>query len=322
LPTDVGHIQSQDVAFGGKWDHAFSEQVNKTNAIRLDHLSLGRSGTFMDDTPFTNQSYNDRTITATSFNSALVYRPSDVDSLKAMVSRGLTLPSLTEFGAADQYAQPFPISSPPVQGRVIIFGNPDLNVTRNDHYEASYERGLPSLDSALRISAYHEDVYEIRDLTINSGVTFYPVLTLTGTFQNVGDASLNGFDLDFKGTTDRWRWSLNYSYENVRDSVPALFHVYSKSTPRNKANASIGFDAGRWQFDTFVRYVSSMDMLQQYALTQYQLYHVKDLTSVSQRVSYEITPKLHAQATTTSGYADNPIWSEGTSAYFSIVATY
>ncbi len=324
FPEDVGHLHSQDMSASAMWEHVFSDTLTMTNAARIDRFTLGRTGSFLALTPYTNASYDSRTMTEPSFNTALVWRPTEVDSFKAIVARGLTLPSLGEFGVANGYAQSIPLGSlnpVVVPGRVLIYGNPNLKTTRSDSYELSYERTLPDLGGSARIAAYHQELRDIRDLVIGGPVTLMPP-TLTGSFLNVGNATVDGFDIDLKGKTGVIRWGANYSYEKVRASVPHTYHIYETSTPRHKINAQLGFDIGKWEFDSTLRYVSSTEFLQQTALSQYQAYHVNNVLAVTQRAAYNITPDWSIEATVNSGYADNPVWGQGFSALFSVVSRY
>jgi iron complex outermembrane receptor protein len=324
FPEAIGKLHSQDMSASMMWEHVFSDTLTMTNAARVDRFALGRTGPFLALTPYTNDSYNRRTMTEPSFNTALVWRPTEADTLKAIVARGLTLPSLGEFGVANGYAQPITLGGRVpvvVPGRVLIYGNPNLKTSRSDSYELSYERAVPAWGGTARIAAYHQELHNIRDLVIGGPVTLRPP-TLTGTFLNVGNAIVDGFDIDLKGKSGVIRWGANYSYEKIRASVPHTFHIYETSTPRHKINAQLGFDVGQWEFDSTLRYVSSTEFLQQTALSQYQAYRVNNVLAVSQRAAYNIAPSWTIEATVNSGYADNPVWGQGFSALFSVVSRY
>jgi len=76
----------------------FPRPFSLTNALRFDHLTLGRSGTVPADYPFVNADWN-KAIQVISFNSGLVWRTDDWGTLRVIANRGVQLPSLANLGA-------------------------------------------------------------------------------------------------------------------------------------------------------------------------------------------------------------------------------
>ncbi len=80
------------------WQWQIAPSLALTNALRIDHLMLGRSGAVPLGYPFSNASW-DRSATTESFNSGLVWKASSEDTVRLTVGRGVQLPNLAELGA-------------------------------------------------------------------------------------------------------------------------------------------------------------------------------------------------------------------------------
>ncbi len=322
VPLHGGDLASQTAALSGMWEHGFGGGVTLLNALRGERYWLDRSGSFLPGTPWSDADY-DRALTGWSFNSALAWRPTDVDSLKLSVSRGLALPSLGEFGIMNATMVPFAPSTIPTTP-FLSFGSPTLQPTRVMHYELSYERDLPAIDSSARIAAYHQVVTGLRDLSSPMLVSPPPSPLITTTYINVGGAHLNGVEFEAKGRiAGDWRWGANYSYELVSDdSAIDLYQNFTASTPHHKANGNVGWQSGPWEADLYLRYVSRTKMPEQMNTTIYALIPIAPVVSLSQRLSYAVTPRLRLEAVAASGFADNPVSSEKHRVLLSAVASF
>ena len=324
-PDPGGLLSSQDVALSASWIHAFTPNLTLLNAVRGDHFSLNRTGSFVYGVPYTNSDY-DRTITDGSFNSAIVWRPTQLDSVKLAVARGLQLPSLTEFGLQGSQVSPFmPPYLPTIQADYI--GNPTLPPSVVMNYEASYQRQLP-LDASVRLAAFHQDV---RDLRTVGPFTIVPSSLAPGSlgalaiapYEVLGDASINGLEIDVKGKFgSTWRWSANYSLEHVHSTVPVFITDYAASAPTSKVNLQLGYTRDKWEADGYLRYVSRVFLPQQVAPDVFQPTAVNSFVAVQGRLAYHITPKLLAEAVVASGYADNPVARQQTQGFVSVRASF
>jgi outer membrane receptor for ferrienterochelin and colicins len=321
-PVGGAALQSDTAALSGMWEHVLTPGFRLLNALRGDRFTLSRSGIFLPGTPFTNSDY-DRIIYAWSFNSAAVWQPTNVDSLKASLGRGLTLPSLTELGVMNHLTVPF---APPFIPTAALnsVGNPNLAPTRVLQAELSYGRELPPLGASARVGLFHQFVTGLRDLTNPQLVSPPPAPLLMSTYANIGSAHLNGIEAEATGHIAlKWRWGANYRYETVAgDSSRDQFHDFVRSTPRHKVDLSVGWDGGPWEADFTLRYVSAAAMPQQVAFGQFSLEPVEATVAVSQRVAYRLSPRLRLEAVGTSGFADNPVSSEERRLLFSIVGNY
>ncbi|MDR3435566.1 TonB-dependent receptor domain-containing protein [Telmatospirillum sp.] len=322
FPLHSASLASQDIALDGMWNHAFDDNLSLLNALRGDRYQMSRTGAFPQGTPWTNEDY-DRSIFAWSYNSALVWRPTAFDSWKISAARGQTLPSLSEFGVLNPLTIPFnPPSLPTAQ--LLSVGNPHLQPTRINHYEISWEHALGAIAGSTRLSAYHQTVSGLRDFSATTLTSLVPVPTLLSTYVNSGGAHLKGLEWEIKGRLgDVWRWNANYSAEVVSDETDmSQYHNFSRSTPRHKANVSLGWTFGRWEGDTFLRYVSGTEMPEQVAFGVYGLTPVKDVVAVSQRLAFAVTSDLRIEATAYSAFADNPVAGEKRRVLFSVIANY
>ena len=81
-----------------------------------------------------------------SFNSALVLKPSDTDSLRLMITRGTQLPSLNTSGA-------FLVDTRYVK----ISGDPFINPMTVTNYELGWDHGLAGPHLPVRVSAFHQN---------------------------------------------------------------------------------------------------------------------------------------------------------------------
>jgi len=80
------------------WNWAVNEHLTTTAAVRVDKLSLERSGTFVARAPMANNALWDRDITETSANLTAAWRPTEADTFRISYGRGIQAPSLIEMG--------------------------------------------------------------------------------------------------------------------------------------------------------------------------------------------------------------------------------
>ena len=319
-PTEV---KSQTATVSGMWLHAFNENFTWLNAARFDRFMLDRSGSVLPGSPFTQRDY-ERSVTGTSFNSAMVYRPSQLDAFKLMTARGLQLPSLTELGAAVANYATTVIAGRQIPYTLYTLGNPNLNPSTTNHYEASYERQIPELTASGRIAVYHQDVKSLRDPGAPKQISWMsPDIVVK--YEDMGDVRLNGLEVEGSGKfLSDWRWSANYAYEKVRNqNFIDDKKNFAQTTPRHKVNLSLGWSKGPWETDAFLRYVSSANLYEQKgALNIYELQESGPVWALSQRVAYQFTPKLRTELVVSSKFADNTLYTEKARAILSLVGSF
>lgn len=293
--TGLGTMAYRVFSLGGMWDRALSENLSLVNSLRFDHLLLDHSGPIDPRVPLTNQDF-DRTLNGLSFNSALVWRLSPLDTARLTVGRGLQLPSLADFGAF----QGFP--SVPFGGP--LFGNPRLRPTQVTNYELSYDRSLPALSASLRSSVFYQENHDL--ISFMSAPVRFNRATQQAyvSFENVGDSRTFGVEIGASGRVDPgWTWAANYTFQVIQDdlnrvpgvslSVPEL--NYSEGTPRHKVNIQIGYTDGPWELDLAAHYSSSYAMVDFAQPRPFPRRWINDLVMLVPRVGYRLTDDITAE---------------------------
>ena len=184
----------QVVSGSAMWDWQINPQISLTNAVRFDHLMLNHSGLAVLADGFTNAQFNNRTIDEPSFNSGLVYRPTDLDTIRITAARGVQVPSLLQFGLAGN-------------------GNPNLEPTIVMNYEADYDRALPVIDSVLRTAVFYQTNTDLLAIGNVSPNVLAPNGRLARISNNIGSSDETGLEIGIKGhSPSGFRWNASYTY--------------------------------------------------------------------------------------------------------------
>ncbi|MGP6157775.1 MAG: TonB-dependent receptor plug domain-containing protein [Vulcanimicrobiaceae bacterium] len=246
--TGGGQISYGVASASGMWDWTVTPSLSLNNAVRLDHLTLNRNGSPPAGYGLTNAAWNDRSLSETSFNTGLVWRPDALDTFRLTAARGVELPSLFDLGGL--------LLQTPVG---FISGVPSLNPEIVTNYEVGWDRSL-SGGAQLRLSAYHETARDIVALLAGSDFS----AGLIATPANIGGSDATGVELSLKGTFRRyWRWSASYTPEVITDHFEPGFTLattgvnYAQTTPVHVANAGLGWARGPWETDGYLRYESA-----------------------------------------------------------------
>ncbi|MGD0446459.1 MAG: TonB-dependent receptor [Edaphobacter sp.] len=258
-PTTGGNVHDNVVAVSGMWNWTITPDVSITNALRVDHLALGRSGSVPPGYPFTNPDWN-RSFTPPSFNSGLVWKVNDVNSVRVTASRGIELPSLVDSGARLLNLEGYSTS-----------GTPYLNPTVVTNYEIALDHALSGQHLLFRGSAFHQHSADIRAIT--GGLIVGPA----GPYSlpsNIGSSDANGLELGLRGRfQDHYRWSVDYRPELIADHfVPSAqngadFTDYQHTTPVHLLKANLGWANKACEFDGYLHYQSSTSGIQVAGLT-------------------------------------------------------
>jgi outer membrane receptor for ferrienterochelin and colicins len=229
------------------WEWKIAEALTLTNALRVDDLALGRSGSVPPGFPLSNADW-DRSLTETSFNSGVVWRASSADVLRFTVSRGVQVPNLVSFGGIVVQLQ-----------FGFYTGVPTIRPTVVTNYEVGWDRDLPGLGARLRVAAFRG---RTTDIAANSaGVDF--ALGLFGIPVNVGDSSVSGVEIAIDGKRENWRWGVSYTPLQINDDFAAGYTVantqmdFENTAPRHGLNGNLGWAYGPWEIDGYLRYQSS-----------------------------------------------------------------
>jgi iron complex outermembrane receptor protein len=291
------------ISASGMWSWQLSPALALTNALRLDQLVLGRDGYTPPGYPFTNSDW-DRNVRQPSYNSGLVWKLSDNDSVRLMAARGTLLPNLVELGSL--------LAHEPGLG---ISGTPELEPTVVDNYELDWDRELPQLHARLRTAVFYEFT---DDMTAVTGAVLPGPAGVYVTPQNIGDSHALGTTFSLTGKLpEHWRWGANLRLERLRDSFSTAAATHAdladprQATPEILANVNLGWSAGRWESDVYALYQSRTLGLSSNGFTAATQITVPAYTSVDARVAWQLNKRLglalsgqnllHAQQLQTSG---------------------
>jgi outer membrane receptor for ferrienterochelin and colicins len=274
------HVFYDNYSAGGMWDWKILPSLTLTNALRLDHLALGRDGYLPVGSPFANSDW-DRDINQPSYNSGLVWRPTDDDTFRITAARGVQLPNLTELGALAVQIGP-----------IVVGGQPDVNPTTVDKYELGWDRQIPALNAQLRVGLYEQRTGDI-------GVLFGNIIHVGNNVliasQNIGSSKAHGAEFELKGTfAQDWRWGLSYTPEWIKDDLqPTLSGTtdFQHTTPDHIVKGNIGWASGPWEADLYGRYESATQGLEATAVGSISagLVPIKDYVAFDARLGYKVT---------------------------------
>ncbi len=273
------------VAVGGMWQWQIMPSLALTNALRIDHLMLGRDGSAPLGSPFANANW-DRSVTTESFNSGLVWKADAEDTVRLTVGRGVQLPNLAELGA-------LAFNSPSAN----YTGVPTLQPTVVTNYELGWDHYFEALNAHFRASGFHQTTNEIASLSggflIAPGGAFF-------TSANVARSHAEGIELALKGKfLSDWRWGLSYTPEVVTDRFnPGLTNLttnvdFQHTNPVHVVNANLGWSHGPWEIDGFLRYESRFyGFVPVVAGLFTTLAPINDYVSIDGRIAYQLTDRI------------------------------
>jgi iron complex outermembrane receptor protein len=306
--TNTSPIAGADVFYtvisaSGMWSWQLSPSLALTNALRLDQLALGRDGYTPPDYPFADSNW-DRKLHQPSYNSGLVWKLGDSDTVRMMAARGTLLPNLVELGSL--------LAIEPGLG---ISGTPTLQPTVVDNYEIDWVRELPQLGARLRTAVFYELTHDMIAVT---GAVLPGPAGVYVTPQNIGDSRALGSTFNLTGKLPaHWRWGANLRYERLRDSFSTAAATTADladpryASPELLANLNLGWSAGRWESDVYALYQSRTVGLSSNGFTAATRVTVPAFTSVDARVAWQLDKHLglalsgqnllHARQLQTSG---------------------
>lgn len=268
----AAEVSYEVFALGGMWNWVVNDQWSWTNALRVDHLMLDHNGQFTAGNPFTANDF-DRDITEFSYNSGLVWRPTETDTVRFSTARGLEIPSLLEFGL-DAVLPP-----------LTAVGNPDLDPAVVTNYEIAWDRKVDFIEDGLfRSAIFYQDTQDVK--TVQSGLN-----GLVYESDNIGDSNSFGVELALDGKVDqKWDWGLGYIYQIIEDDLangvtPAALSApkdYEEGNPQHQVKAKLGYKDGPWEADTLVYYVSQTKQIGD----TFSLNEVDGYVGVNARVGY------------------------------------
>jgi iron complex outermembrane receptor protein len=274
------------------WDWQITPSLSLTNAVRVDELQLNYQGSLVAGTGQTVGDYNAAHFAVPSFNSGLVFKVTDLDTLRFMLARGVQVPSLADFAVQIPFG---------TAGPVIVAGNPNLQPSITRNVELDYDRALPAIDSTLRTAVFAQS----NDSLISQAFGVPPVLGPTGLpvlmSANVGDSNAVGVELSIKGhSLTGFRWTASYAFvattnETVLNQGPLATSAidYAHSVPRDVVTLGVGYTRDRWEMDLLGRWQSSYEDFRGIGGSSYlQPVEVRNYLTLNARVGYRVTDNL------------------------------
>lgn len=261
-------------AASGMWEWDIRENLTWINAIRVDLLSLERSGPFTGTPPYSNADYA-RRLTQSSYNSGLVWMLTSADTLRLNSARGLQLPSLFEFGANF------------MGGPFLILGEPSLDPAAVTSHELAWDHQLTSLNGKFRLALFHQKTKDV--LTYRAQNIAGLVLT-----RNIGDSKMSGLELSLKGKAhDKFEWGIGYTYLDIDDSLSngktdvsiVSPREYEDGNPTHEVKLKLGYQSGPWEAD-FLAYYTSGTKAIGYVLPFNVLEDIDAYVGINGRIAY------------------------------------
>ncbi len=253
----------KNYATSSMWNWIINDQLDWTNAVRVDYLMLGRTGgSWIAASPYTNEDYEQQHFTP-SYNSGLVWKATDKDKFRLALGRGIEAPGLYELSAN------FVSSTGPIR-----LGNPRLNPTTVDSYELGWDRKISTISGGLRSSLFYKNMHDIK------------VPPSVYAARNVGSSDATGAELKLKGAfAESYTWDAGYIIENANVNLLAGTRYprrFDATTPTHMINAHLGYKTGAWELDGYSNYISDA---QNYEFGEV-LTDIKSYITVGARAAY------------------------------------
>jgi iron complex outermembrane receptor protein len=260
--------------------------VDITNAVRFDYLVLGYGGALLPSPGRTLAAYNNATITQPSFNSGLVIKASDTDTVRLTAARGLQVPSLVDFGVQG------------AQGGARLLGSPTVVPTSVWNAELAYDRALPSLDATLTTALF---VQRNTNLLSAPGNTPFALSggQIASTTANVGSSNEVGVELGLHGqTAGGFRWNASYTFASITDDISSAYPQspttrYDNGTPQHAVVFGAGYTNGPWELDAQGKWQSRFTDYKLGA-AGFQPFYMTNYVSLNGRVAYQVTGNVTA----------------------------
>lgn len=282
-PNFGGRMTSDLLAASAMWNWQIVPAVSLTNAARIDSVSFERGGA---DTFFPGIGYpfGDRRIVEPSYNSALVYAPTDYDTFSLSTARALQLPSLFSYGNRTTY------------GPLNVLGSRELDPSAATNYEFGYQRKLPALLSSVSLSVFHQQTDKTIGSPFGSGPTFLPTGQIAMSARNFAGSEATGGEIGIEGSeASGWRWNLAYSLAQLNDKSPdaqlaqAPSVAYELQTPTHSVTAGLGYSWKGLEVDAMARWQSNFtDFYSDIASGRLSRVEIPDYVTVNARVGYRL----------------------------------
>ncbi len=289
----LGSVANDIYSASLMWDWQVTPAVALTNAVRVDHMSLNYQGTLLPTSGLTVGQYDRATLTEPSFNSGLVWKLSDDDTLRFSLARGVQLPTLLEYAVQ----VPAGFYNPYVS----YAGQPNISPSIVWNAEVDYDRALPAIDSVLRTALFAQRIDDIISWPFGAPLQFSAAGAPVFFSQNVGYSTAEGMELALKGHAEsRLRWNASYALVTTTNHTPlgrgpVLSGTvdYAHSTPAHVVVGGIGYTRDRLEFDLTGRWQSSyLDFRLNPTRRAIEPVNVDNYITLTARAGYRVTDNV------------------------------
>lgn len=285
-PNYGGTVGYSNYAINGMWDWQILPRLDMTNAVRLDHLVLHYDGNLISFPGHTQEDYDHSKITAPSFNSGLVYKLSDYDTVRLTAARGLQVPSLFNLGLETVVA--------PVE----LLGSPSLSPTAVWNAELAYDRTLVSLGATFTAAVFFQRNTDLLAPAGAAPFVFTSDALRTQAF-TTGSSNEIGFDIGLKGKTKGgFRWNVSYQYASITQDLtaaaasdPNTYTNYPDGTPKHEIILGGGYTIGKLEMDLEGRWQSSFTDYR-FVVPVYQPVVIGSYVTFNAHLDYRLTKYL------------------------------
>ena len=220
----IGGTVFYDVFSGSAmWQWRIIPDLTFTNALRIDSLSLGRSGRFPPGIGLDNAEWSQGSRDEISFNSGLVWSADELNTVRLTAARGVQLPSLIDLGGLLEVSPVFGASA----------GVPFVKPSIVGNYELAWDAAFPAWDVRMKLRAFYQTT---DDLIADTG-TPYPARGIIFGAGNIGRSDADGLELILSQAVDEhWHWDIGYRAEVIHDHFSPGYSL--QNTLRDFADAS------------------------------------------------------------------------------------
>lgn len=274
---------SEDIfSLSGMWNWDINSELSWTNAVRGDFLRLDHNGVFTPSNSGNTVDEYDRDVYEVSYNSGLVWKATDKDTLRLSTARGVEIPSLIEYGLDLNTG-----------GTVNSIGDPFIQSSIITNYELAWDREVDLINGLFRSAVFYletEDVKSASAGTVGDDIQY----------GNIGDSKSYGLELGLEGAyKEHYSWGIGYIFQHINDdfqngkngSSLVSPKDYEDNEARHKVNLELGYHKGPWEADALVYYTSSYDGIA-FKPPNYTLDPVDGYVGVNARVGYTYKENL------------------------------
>jgi iron complex outermembrane receptor protein len=296
----AGRIGYQVYSASAMWDWQITPALSLTNAVRFDHFALNQHGDLIQVVGYPSSAYNNRTIDQPSFNTGLVWKLTNRDTMRLLAARGLQLPSIYDLGLQDRQ------TTGPSAGTLSI-GNPGVEAASINNLELDWDRMFAALNSTVRAAAFLQRTDNIlinpyENAYIPDGLTIDGNAEQRAVAQNVGYSTAAGTELGLRGhSPSGFRWNASYAFISITDHMAINQNgIYSpqnfeQGTPTHVIVLGGGYTYGKWECDVQSKWQSwFLDYRAIPTQSTLQPVMVGNYLTANARIGYRVTDNVTA----------------------------